>query len=159
MGKRGPARTPEAIVALRGKPSHHSRPPGITLGSDVPLCPPWLDKEAKREWCRLTNALADAHLLSVVDRAALTAHCEAWAEFVFCVKELRRLGLTFTTDNGYVCQHALVGVKNKAVERMNRFIQQFGLSPSARASIPAGNQQSDVDPITSILSERYGSAN
>lgn len=45
---------------------------------------------------------------------------------------IQKNGTTFVTDKGYVGQRPEVGIANKSMELMTKFISKFGLSPSDR---------------------------
>lgn len=141
---------PSHLKRLRGNPG--KRPisalePKPEAG--IPDCPAWLEGEALAEWKIITAQLEKMGLLFKVDKALLVAYCEAWAEFVEAVAEIKKSGRV--VNNCF--QSPWVGVKNKAVERMNRIAGQFGLSPSARTRIEIIEREKE-DPFESFVSGR-----
>lgn len=101
----------------------------------APSCPTWLDVEAKREWRRVVPYLVRLGLVSIVDRAALAAYCQNFARWYRAEKLIKELGLTMSTDKGYVMQRPEVGIANSAMKQMLKFMTEFGMTPSARSSI------------------------
>jgi P27 family predicted phage terminase small subunit len=48
----------------------------------LPRCPTHLSDAARKEWRRLATPLHDAGILTLADRAALAAYCQAYARWV-----------------------------------------------------------------------------
>lgn len=85
---RGRKPVPTELRLLRGNPGH--RPinqlepkPSKGVGSR----PAWLALEAKREWTRIVPELERIGVLTTVDRGAVAAYCQLWAEFVAATAE------------------------------------------------------------------------
>lgn len=132
---RGPPPTPSPILTARGSWRAGSRVDEPALAVKAPGCPNWLSKEGKAEWRRQVKQLTALGVIGEIDRPLLAAFCEAWSEFVVAVDTLEEVGLTITTEKGYVLPHPLVAIKNAAVERMKALGQQFGFSPAARTRL------------------------
>ena len=118
----------------RGRPAN-PKPLKIVASQGDPDMPDFLCEIGQKEWKRITIELRNLKLLAKVDRACLVAYCEAWAEFVFLVKEVEVHGYIDETTNGNTIQHPLVGAKNKAAERLLKYACQFGMTPAARSRI------------------------
>ena len=102
----------------------------------APEPPDSLGGEALAEWERITPELVALGLVSVVDRAALTAYCQAWALYMKASDAVDgATSLTFETDNGYMQQIPEVGIMTKAAAMMHKFLTEFGLSPVSRSKI------------------------
>lgn len=123
---------------------------------DLPMPPPHLADEAKVEWGRVSQELYDCGLLSIVDRAALAAYCQAYSRWVqaeraiaeMAKKDLLTGGLLIKTTNGNAIQNPLVGTANKAMQDMVRYATEFGMTPSARSRIETGAPQDRQDPAS-----------
>jgi P27 family predicted phage terminase small subunit len=142
---------PTAIKRLAGNPGKrklNEAEPKFELA--IPRPPRHLDPVAKAEWRRVSRELFDAGLLTRVDRAALAAYCQAWSTWVDAVKRLREEGQTIISDKGYVYQHPLVAIRDKAVEQMRRFMVEFGMTPSSRSRVKAEKPET-VDELERIL--------
>ncbi len=82
-------------------------------------------------------------LLSGLDRAALSAYCEAYAEFAAVSAVLRAKGRTFETPNGFLQARPEVAMQHRAGVLIRMFAEQLGLSPSARTRLAV--KPADVD--------------
>jgi P27 family predicted phage terminase small subunit len=51
------------------------------------------------------------------------------------------------TTNGNIIQSPLVGIANKSLQMMHKFLIEFGMTPSARSkvSVPKGPKKNDFD--------------
>lgn len=98
-------------------------------------CPRHLTDEAKSEWRRVSAELQRLGLLTLVDRAALSAYCQAWADWVEAVKETRKKGKVLTTDKGYEYLNPWMGIASKSLEIMHRFESEFGMTPASRTRL------------------------
>lgn len=101
----------------------------------LPRCPNHLSDRARKEWRRLATPLYRMGVLSVTDRAALAAYCQAWARWVEAEEHLAKGPPLIRTPSGYVQQSPWLAVANKQLEIMGRFMAELGLSPSARARL------------------------
>jgi len=148
--KPGPARKPTQLKIIQGNPGHqklnHAEPHPTPV---APTRPDWLEPEAKREWGRITPELERLGLLTLVDRGALAAYCQAWGRAVGAEKFLAAMGLTFTTPNGYVQQRPEVAIAQKSWQLVRAFCAEFGLTPSARSRLsvqkPEDDPEDDLD--------------
>lgn len=116
----------------------------------LPRCPAHLTDVARKEWRRIATPLYRMGVLSVTDRAALAAYCQAWARWVEAEEHLAKGPPLIKTPSGYVQQSPWLTVANKQLDIMSRFMAELGLSPSARARlrVPAG--MASHDPVTKI---------
>lgn len=101
----------------------------------MPRCPPHLNAVARKEWRRLATPLFEMGVLSVTDRAALAGYCAAWARWVEAEEHLAKGPPLLKTPSGYVQQSPWLGIANKQLEIMARFMAELGLTPSARARL------------------------
>jgi len=115
------------------------------FSGQVPCPPHWLDDEAKTEWKRIAPYLSQYDLLTEADRAEFCNYCVAWSDFVEAVKTLQEQGKYYETQQGYVYPNPAVGERNKAAERMHRYAQQFGLTPSHRQKISTSKHDENTD--------------
>jgi P27 family predicted phage terminase small subunit len=77
-------------------------------------------------------------LISKLDRAALAAYCQAYARWKHAEEKLHELGdagLVETTLTGYRQIGPWLQISNRAVETMQKFLAEFGMSPSARTRV------------------------
>jgi P27 family predicted phage terminase small subunit len=147
----GPARKPTRLRLIQGNPSKrplNKREPQPKVG--VPPCPKHLDAEAKREWIRMSRQLEPLGLLTVIDRAALAAYCQAWSRWVEAETLVSEHGLILTSPNGYPMPSPYVTVANKAMRAMHSLLVEFGMTPSSRSRIKVG-EPAKVDPFDDLL--------
>ena len=149
----GRPRKPTALKRLQGNPGH--RP--LNAGEPQPepdsgYCPRWLSVEARREWRRVVPELMACGLLTVVDRAALEAYCEAYALWRRATLTMRKHGLTVTTETGYVQQVPAVSIANNALKLMRAFMTEFGMTPSSRSRVSVLQPETE-DPFAEYLAE------
>src|SRR6185437_224011 len=138
---RGRKPKPTILKILAGNPG--CRPLNLREpqpSRELPLCPDWLDDEAKREWNGIVPELHRMGLLTVVDRAALAGYCQAFADLRDAVETLRTDGKTITTANGNLLPHPAVSQKNRSMLTLAKFLSEFGLSPASRVKLKSPDQ-------------------
>lgn len=144
MGKRGPAPKPSKLKLIQGTyrkdraAANEPQPEAST-----PTCPTWLHREAKKEWKRIVPELEALGLLTQIDRAALAAYCSAYAEWWEMEKDIQSKGRVQVTDTGYEAVRPSVGIRNRALDTMHKFLTQFGLTPSSRTRINVPEKRED----------------
>lgn len=155
---------PDNVRALLGtapKKSLNDQLDSVNPEVEIPDCPAHLMTEAKIEWRRISQELKELRLIAKIDRAALALYCQAWARWVWAEKRLRvavkvaeekraafeadplNEGKEFPGGDGYVVvtPNGQLGysphwvMANKAMDQVDKFLQSFGLSPSARTRI------------------------
>lgn len=112
----GPPKTPTKILDKRGSwraKLRHNEP----QASGVPKCPVWLSKEAKKHWRLTVKRLMDMKLVGECDTDKLAVYCSCYAEFILAAK-----------NNNVQAMIKLAPI-------IDRLGTQFGMSPSARASM------------------------
>ncbi|HIW78115.1 MAG TPA: phage terminase small subunit P27 family [Candidatus Bilophila faecipullorum] len=133
---------PTQVKLLRGTAQRcRMNPDEPAPDPSLPDAPTHLSPEAREEWDRVAGELYDLGVLSAVDRAALAAYCQAYGRWVAAERELRRedgsMNLISVTSNGNVIQNPLVGIANKSLELMHKYLTEFGMSPSSRTRVGA----------------------
>ena len=101
----------------------------------LPRCPDHLCDVARREWRRLATPLHRMGVLTVVDRAAFAAYCQAYGRWVEAERKLKETPLLLKTPSGYIQQSPWLSVSNKQLELMGRYMVELGLTPSARTRL------------------------
>ena len=155
MAVRGAKPTPTNIKLLTGNPGGRPLPKGEPKPrSRKPQVPAHLNEDAAIEWARVENELDALGLLSGLDRAALSAYCQAWGRWVQAERALAKMtnnadGLIINTKSGNMIQNPLVGVANKAMADMMRYATEFGMTPSSRSRISASDE--DEDPASEFV--------
>lgn len=141
---RGRKPKPTILKVIAGNPGKRRLPKNEPKPEpSIPPCPPHLGDEAKFEWHRLSHELYRLGLLSNIDGNALACYCEAFGTWVQANKAIRKMaetdeitaGLMIRTKGGNVIQNPMVGVRNRAMEIMNKLAAEFGMTPSSRARV------------------------
>ncbi|MBU5455267.1 phage terminase small subunit P27 family [Caproiciproducens sp. MSJ-32] len=152
MAQRGRKPKPTALKILEGNPG--KRP----LNEDepkpekkAPKCPSWLDAEAKKEWRRMSKQLEAMGILTAIDMAAFAGYCQAYARWKEAEEFITKHGTIIKTPSGYWQQVPQVSIAQTYLKIMNRFCEQFGLTPSARSRIVTDNINDEEDPMELIL--------
>lgn len=146
MGARGPAPTPSNLKVLRGtfrkdRAADNEPKPEVK----APSCPTWLHREAKREWRRIVKHLVKLGLVTELDRAALAAYCQAYADWWKMEKRVEEVGEVQVTKSGYAAQRPEVSMRDKAWERMLKAAKEFGFTPSSRSRVSAADTGTQTD--------------
>lgn len=109
--------------------------------NSMPTCPRHLSSPAKTEWKRIAKTLHTMEVLTMVDRAALAAYCQAWGRWVEAERKLAETPHLIKTPSGYIQQSPWLGIANRQTELMGRFMAELGITPAARSrvevSVPA----------------------
>ena len=71
-------------------------------------------------------------MLTTFDRAALAAYCQAYGRWVEAEERLRETPPLVKTPSGYVQQSPWLGIVNKQLELMGRYMVELGMTPAAR---------------------------
>jgi P27 family predicted phage terminase small subunit len=132
MGLRGKVGKSAAELRASGAyraDRHSNRGESMTFRPGLPGCPSFLSQEARDEWRRVVKVLAAAGLLTVADRASLTAYCEAWGEFAELVRRLQDLPADAPQAGRLRRQ------KNKAADGLLKSGDKFGFSPAGRVRL------------------------
>jgi phage terminase small subunit len=139
VGKRGPKPTPTAKLIIggsrRGKERVKTEPQPVNL--DMPVCPAWLNGEARNVWNKIAPELRSMNCLTYIDGGAFARYC---VYMVLWMKELANPGRTEATLERYANQLA-------------RLENSFGLTPAARAGLSLGTKE-ESDPLQELLNRR-----
>jgi len=118
-----------------------------------PSCPSHLSKEAKKMWRFLAPQLEKMGVLTRIDGSVLASFCQAYGRWVEAERVLNKTGplykqgertktktdkegqLVTERSGGQVTTSPVLWVANKAMDQMNRFGSELGLSPASRERI------------------------
>lgn len=135
---------------MRGRKPKPSKGAVAVATAALPRCPPHLDAVARKEWRRLAKPMHDAGVLTIADRAALAAYCQAYARWVEAEEKLKETPMLLKTPSGYVQQSPWLTIANKQMELMNRYMSELGLTPVARTRL-ARDETATKDKVPSIV--------
>ena len=140
MAQRGRKPKPTALKELEGNPGKRQ----LNINEPKPLakapsCPKWLDPEAKKEWKRLSKKMEQIGILTEIDMAAFAGYCQAYARWKAAEEFISKHGSIVKTPSGYWQQVPQVSIAQQYMKAMQKFAEQFGLTPAARSRIVAEN--------------------
>ena len=150
MGRRGPAPRPTALKVIEGNPG--KRPLNTREPKPRPVAPkppPWLDRDAKREWRRVAPELERLGLLSHVDMAALAAYCQAFSRWAAAERIIAQEGLTCRGAMGGMVQRPEVLIARQSMQLIKQFAGEFGLTPAGRTRLTL--PEPDTDDLDALL--------
>ena len=133
-----PARAESLDGLLSCKRSLNRNEPKPATG--IPTCPSHLMPAARTEWKRLARHLHGLGVISELDRAALAAYCQAYGRWVEAEKKLRETPALLRTPAGFVQPSPWLGISNKNLELMHKFMTELGLSPVSRSRVSVNRQ-------------------
>src|SRR5438045_983630 len=98
---RGRKPTPTRLRLVKGNASHRPIPQEPSVPAAIPERPAHLSEVAAKEWEAVAPVLEAAGLLSVIDRAALAAYCQAWGRWVEAEEAIKTHGMLVKSPNGF----------------------------------------------------------
>ena len=128
-------------------PYRKDRDKELSVPSVIPAAPEWLGDEEKTYWKRITEGLAAQGTIGAVDDVALCLFCSVIVEFRAADDDIKARGMTGETDSGYEYQRPCVNIRARAWSRLLQMCRQFGMTPSARASILKKANEPEDDGI------------
>ena len=153
MAQRGRKPKPTALKELEGNPGKRQ----LNINEPKPLakapsCPKWLDPEAKKEWKRLSKKMEQIGILTEIDMAAFAGYCQAYARWKAAEEFISKHGAIVKTPSGYWQQVPQVSIAQQYMKAMQKFAEQFGLTPAARSRIVADNTKTEyIDDMDKLL--------
>jgi P27 family predicted phage terminase small subunit len=147
---RGRKPTPTALRRANGNPGKRGYNADEPVPPDrLPDCPDHLNAAARAEWHRIAEILVRMGVVSQIDRAVLAAYCQAYGRWVEAEEKLRETPVMMRTPSGYVQQNPWLGIVNRQLDLMARFMAELGLTPASRSRIRAMADQEE--PVTVIF--------
>ncbi len=158
VAQRGRKPKPTALKALEGNPGKRALNTNEPKPRQkAPRCPAWLEDEAKKEWKRMAKQLEQLGILTEVDMAAFAGYCQAYARWKEAEEFISQHGTIVKTPSGYWQQVPQVSIAQTYLKIMNKFCEQFGLTPSSRSRIVAnGGKEEQMDEMEFLLTEGSG---
>ena len=147
----GRKRKPHAIKKLEGSrwADTDSEP---NIDPAIPTCPQHLNTEARREWKRITPLLKKAGLLTLIDRAAVSAYCSLWSRLIESEETLKKFGTIIKSPSGFPMVNPALQIANTSMKLMGKYLTEFGMSPSSRPRVAISGDKKDDDSFGDLLS-------
>jgi len=95
-------------------------------------------------------------VLTIVDADALTNYCDSWSRWKKAVLFLQKNGDVFTTRDEfgkvkYVAPWPQVGIAKALLVVLNRYQQEFGLTPASRSCVSVNYGDPSMPGIVEML--------
>ncbi len=113
----------------------------------LPSCPEHLSIIAAAEWDRLAGTLHEMGVLTIIDRAVLAAYCQSYGRWVEAEGKLKETPTILKKPSGYVQQSPWLGIANKRLELMGRYMTELGMTPASRSRVVADRASSSPEPF------------
>ena len=152
MDKRGPQKTPTAVLKMRGSWRAKIRPDEPQSEPGAPRCPAWMGTDAKHVWRQVVPLLEEMGVLSKINSNTLARYCSIWVRWKKADAFLREHGEVYPVkdDEGQVksfTEWPQVGIASRLGTELLKIEQNFGMTPSSRAGIqvakPDGKAKND----------------
>lgn len=137
---RGRKPKPEALRALNGNAGKRAMPDGIKPPVGLPAAPAHLDEVARKAWADVGGQLVDLGLMAKIYGGQLALYCVAWSRWVDAEQKLRTFGTVIMSPNKFPVQSPYLSIANKAMEQMQRYLVEFGMSPSSAARVKVAGE-------------------
>lgn len=102
--------------------------------------PSWLNTGAKKEFLRITELFKPTEVLTEADINVLAIYCDTLMDYKSYNTQIKKHG---RFPKGRV--NPAIREKQKTADLLNKYANQLGLTPSARASMAIGMKDSDND--------------
>ena len=145
MATRGRKPKPTALKLLEGNPGKRVLNMNEPKPAGIPICPDWLEDEAKAEWERTGKILEEMGMLTETDMVAFAGYCQAYARWREAEEFLSQHGSIVRTPNGYLQQVPQVSIAQTNLKIVLKFCEQFGLTPSSRSRITANDSKAETN--------------
>lgn len=152
MAQRGRKPKPTAIKIIEGNPGKrplNKKEPKPE--KKAPRCPSWLEDDAKKEWRRMAKQMEHLGTLTEIDMAAFAGYCQAYARWKEAEEFVTKHGAIVKTPSGYWQQVPQVSIAQTYLKIMNKFCEQFGLTPSSRSRIITDSNDKEDDQMELLL--------
>jgi P27 family predicted phage terminase small subunit len=143
----GPPKIPTNLKMWRGtyRPDRSNlREPQPAI--EIPSCPKVVrqDKEAWKEWRRMSRELRQLGLVTALDRAALSAYCLLWSRWIDAEAKVREKGSVVRGSEGPV-MNPYLRVASRTLDGLKAILLEFDMTPSSRSRVSANPVAGDDD--------------
>lgn len=145
LPKQIPAPTPADVAPLKKKPAVRGKKAAPVVRALSMVAPEFLSPVGQAEWDRVSRELLAIGLLTHIDLAALAAYCAAYSRWENAEQKLKWMNgdELSETPNGFKQQNAYIGIANRSLELMHKFMTEFGMTPVSRMRL--GHQRPPAD--------------
>lgn len=113
---------------------------------------------ARKCWQRLVPLLFDSGIYTEIDRDALMGYCFSYQEWIDAIDKVKRSGTIIKVEIApgrfQYQRHPFFNVANISFKKMLTLMSEFGMTPSTRSRLKAGEAPKEIDEFDSFLSRR-----
>lgn len=165
---RGRKRKPTELLRAQGAIYEIETQRGFEpIPPDAPATPPpWLQGFALDTWLQLAPMLSAMRVLTRADEIALSMVCESWAMYCANQLEIARIGrevyaIKRYDDNGElekISVSSMVANSVRLRDAVSKGLEDFGLTPAARARLIVGKMQPDKPKSSLFIRNKNGTS-
>lgn len=133
-------RRPTALKLLHGERADRINHDEPQPGEGVPDCPSG-NPLVRDVWDYTIGQLKTMRTITMADRDALAAYCEAVVQHRVCAALLAKDGLVIGGSHGGLVRHPAAAIQRECAALIRGFGADFGLSPAARSRVKVADQQ------------------
>lgn len=138
MGRRGPAPMPTRLRLLHGDHPERVNRAEPRPRASLPECPAEVSPAVRDVWSYTMAELEAMKIVTAADRDALLCYCEAVITHREASALLAQTKILVKGALGGLVRNPALAIQRDAARTMLVFAREFGLTPSARSQIKAG---------------------
>lgn len=161
MGRRGPQKTPTAILKLRGSmlPKYNRKNEPVAEG--LPVKPDFLIGAAGDMFDKLVIKLDRMGILGEVDENSLAIYCKLWELYWQAVEDIEKHGCSIKLVNNkgkkYLRERPTAKTLISLASQLSRYAAGFGMFPAARAGLQV-RPKDEADNLESLINRQKKNA-
>lgn len=153
-GRSGRRPKPTAKKELAGNPGKRALnkdEPDFGLVKNID-CPIWMGEFGQELWETVTPLLCSEKILEATDIQNLQVYCNAYDQFRMAQEEVRKNGITLTTEMGSIVKNPAVTAVKEATAMMATYGGMLGLDPSSRQRMTGGKKDKGAgNPFAALM--------
>ena len=143
----GPARVPTVLLKARGSALAGDR---AEIEEPEPLdpladCPDWVSESGHKWWPEIRKTLGSLGLLTRLDSVGVGILLDALAEYLEARALKEEAPMIIINRFGEQVAHPVLKIYDKAFAKLFALTKEFGMTPSARATVGMALQQGRDD--------------
>lgn len=104
------------------------------------------DPDCMMEWNNIVPQLQKAKVIKTIDFSSLVQYCVAYGEWMKAQRAIRKARLV-RTKSGELTLNPMFKVSREMSQTMQRFLSEFGMTPSSRVRVPSGGSGPAKDEV------------
>lgn len=114
---------------------------------------PFEDEYRTSRWVHYCELMQETHHLTQRHLDGIELMCNLDSDLIEVSENIKRTGITFTTETGQIKANPAVGIKLNIQSQMMRMYEQFGMTPrsSMNMKVPPDSGVKDTDPFEEVL--------